>query len=394
MKPLVLVLLCIAVPAAADSDLVIVGPVATGKAQPGHVRRVKQALDQAKLAIAARAVDATCAGDETCLESVGVELGAKRLLAVTVAGDVKGGIGLGLALVDIAGKELVSHRDLVIAGRRLAADLNTAIKKFLDEAPTEHAKQLFQDGNQHYNLGEFASALELYKRAYRAKPLPAFQFNIAQCFRKLGKYEEAINLYQAYLTEVPDAQNKSVVESLIKESSDKLAAERDALAKQREEAAHLEELRIAAEKKQAEDARRAKEAEALAEMERHRRELARIEREREREKLYDRHPARKWTFVAAGVGVAALIAGGGFGLGARNAQSAFDDAGCGDPTRVLDASALAGCQAQRDRGKGDALYATGLLVGGGLLVATGVIVFAIDPGNIERPARVTVGFRW
>ena len=382
---LVTITLCIAAPAAADGELVIVGPVAIGNAQPAHVRHIKRALDTAKLAPSERVVSAECVADPACLHDVGIELGAKRLLAIATSGDTKGGVALSFQLVDITGKELVSHRDVAIADRRLTNDLGPALKKFLDAAPVEHAKALFAEGNQHYNLGEFAPALELYKRAYRAKPLAAFQFNIAQCYRKLGQHQEAINMYQAYLAEVPEAQNKPLVESLIKESQDKLAAEHEAAGKLAEEQAHLEEVRIAAEKKKIEDERKAKEAEALAEMERHRQQLAAIEREREREKLYDLHPARKWAYVAGGLGVASLVAGGAWGLSVRNAQSAFDDGGCGDPNRVLGASALALCQQERDRGKRDALYATVSLAGGAALAATAVALFAIDPGNIERP---------
>src|SRR5213075_837707 len=93
-----------------------------------------------------------------------------------------------------------------------------ALAKLVESVTVEKAKALFAEGNQHYNLGEFQQALEMYKLAYRVKPLPAFQFNIAQCHRKLGQHKDAIAMYQAYLVGVPDATNKDIVESLIAES--------------------------------------------------------------------------------------------------------------------------------------------------------------------------------
>jgi len=83
------------------------------------------------------------------------------------------------------------------------------VKKFVADARSDRAKAIFAEGNQHFNLGEFAPALEKYKTAYRIKPLAAFQFNIAQCHRKLGQYKEAIAMYQNYLTGVPTPRIRS-----------------------------------------------------------------------------------------------------------------------------------------------------------------------------------------
>src|SRR5437868_4927685 len=113
-RELITIALCIAAPAAADSDLVIVGPVAVEKAQATHVRHIKKALETAKLAPSAWAVSAECIADPACLHEVGIELGAKRLLALATAGDAKAGVALSFRLVDITGKELVAHRDVAI----------------------------------------------------------------------------------------------------------------------------------------------------------------------------------------------------------------------------------------------------------------------------------------
>ncbi|MDQ3296982.1 MAG: hypothetical protein M3619_10385, partial [Myxococcota bacterium] len=289
---------------------------------------------------------------------------------------------LTLVIVDVEAKELVAKRDVTIPDARVARQLGGELKKFLSEGPVERAKTLFDQGNQHYNLGEFAKALESYKRAYRVKALPAFLFNIAQCHRKLGHHGEAIQMYQSYLVGLPNADNKGLVESLITESQSRIAdGQRHERARQ---AAELE-----AGKQRAEHARKTKEAEARAEAERRKITQAKLDAERAREldRTYNQHPARKWTIVSGIIGVAAIGTGGYFGLRTRNLQSEFDNAGCGDPSINTDQATLATCDANRHEGQRNARLATVLLASGGALFAASVVVFIVDPGNVSRPPR-------
>jgi hypothetical protein len=131
--------------------------------------------------------------------------------------------------------------------------------------------------------------------------------------------------------------------------------------------------------------RKAKEAEALAAVERRKAEQLANERERAIEARYDRHPARRWTVVAGGVGVAALVTGAVFGVEARRAQQSFDSAGCGDRSHVLSAAAFASCQSDASRGDRDAVLANAFLIGGAAIVGIAAVTFMIDPGNVERP---------
>jgi len=57
---------------------------------------------------------------------------------------------------------------------------------------------------------------------------------------------------------------------------------------------------------------------------------------------------RKWALVIGGLGIGGLRAGGYFGYTARNAQTSFDNAGCGDPATLLDQTQLATCRQNRD----------------------------------------------
>jgi tetratricopeptide (TPR) repeat protein len=62
----------------------------------------------------------------------------------------------------------------------------------------------------------FPQALTLYKEAYKAKPLPAFLFNMGQCHRNMGQCDRALFFFKQYLVHKPDAPNKADVDKLIR----------------------------------------------------------------------------------------------------------------------------------------------------------------------------------
>ena len=62
-------------------------------------------------------------------------------------------------------------------------------------AKKEEARKLFEEGQLHYKLGRFDEALETYRKAYEVLPLPAFLFNIGQCYRQLKNHERSVFFY-------------------------------------------------------------------------------------------------------------------------------------------------------------------------------------------------------
>ena len=84
---------------------------------------------------------------------------------------------------------------------------------------------LFEQAETKFNLGRFEEALVDYQAAYDAEPLPAFLFNIGQCYRNLGNYERAQFYFRRYTTLDPHSPNRPAAERLITEM-EKLAAER------------------------------------------------------------------------------------------------------------------------------------------------------------------------
>jgi tetratricopeptide (TPR) repeat protein len=84
-----------------------------------------------------------------------------------------------------------------------------------EAARLREARQHYEQAVAHYNLDEFAPALAEFREAYRLKPDPSFLFNIAQCHRKLGDTDAALDFYRKYLRSLPDAPNRADVERMI-----------------------------------------------------------------------------------------------------------------------------------------------------------------------------------
>ena len=92
-----------------------------------------------------------------------------------------------------------------------------------DDPATRAARRHFERGEKLFALGKFDDALEEYQTAFDAKPLPGFLYNIGQCYRNLGDYDQAIFSFKKYLKLEPDAPNREAVERLIEELEEKKA---------------------------------------------------------------------------------------------------------------------------------------------------------------------------
>jgi tetratricopeptide (TPR) repeat protein len=105
------------------------------------------------------------------------------------------------------------------------------------DAALDEARALTGQATVEYNLGRFQQALELYTKAYERLSKPALLFNIGQCHRLLGHYEQALFFYHGYLREQPDAPNRSLAEQHIEESERALDAQRAAQQESQRQAA-------------------------------------------------------------------------------------------------------------------------------------------------------------
>jgi tetratricopeptide (TPR) repeat protein len=92
-----------------------------------------------------------------------------------------------------------------------------------DDPTTRTARRHFDKADKLFALGRFDEALESYEKAFDAKPIPDFLFNIGQCYRNLGDYESAIFSFRKFLTLDPETPRRAAVEQLIDELEAKKA---------------------------------------------------------------------------------------------------------------------------------------------------------------------------
>jgi len=92
-----------------------------------------------------------------------------------------------------------------------------------DDPATRAARRHFERGEKLFALGKFDEALEEYQSAFDAKPLPAFLYNIGQCYRNTGDLDQAIFSFKKYLKLDPEAENREAVEHLIDDLEDQKA---------------------------------------------------------------------------------------------------------------------------------------------------------------------------
>ena len=86
-----------------------------------------------------------------------------------------------------------------------------------EDGAMKRAQGHFRKGEKLFALGRFEDALGEYQQAFEEYPLPEFLFNIGQCHRNLGDYDQAIFSFRKYVRLKPDAENRDATEELIAE---------------------------------------------------------------------------------------------------------------------------------------------------------------------------------
>jgi hypothetical protein len=93
------------------------------------------------------------------------------------------------------------------------------------ETVSPEVQKLVHDMMVDYNTGDFDAALKKATEAYRLQPLPALLFNIGQFHKQLHHWERAAFFFHRYLVERPDAPNREEVERLIDDVAQKQGQE-------------------------------------------------------------------------------------------------------------------------------------------------------------------------
>ena len=75
----------------------------------------------------------------------------------------------------------------------------------------EAARRHFALGLTHYDAGEYQAALAEFDVVKRFRDSPALDYNIARCYDRLERYQEAVAAYERYVTQKPDASDAAEI---------------------------------------------------------------------------------------------------------------------------------------------------------------------------------------
>jgi tetratricopeptide (TPR) repeat protein len=108
----------------------------------------------------------------------------------------------------------------VIAVVCLAAAAHAGVQ---DDPDTDLAKRLFSEGSTLYAASDYEKALDRFQRAKVAKPLPAFDYNIALCNDRLGRWAEALAAYERFAATSSNAADVHAAQERIPVLKERLA---------------------------------------------------------------------------------------------------------------------------------------------------------------------------
>ncbi len=80
----------------------------------------------------------------------------------------------------------------------------------------EEARARFQAGNIAFEQGRYEAALNDFRQSYELSRRPALLFNIGAAAQNLNRDREALEAYEQYLRELPDAENRAAVEARVR----------------------------------------------------------------------------------------------------------------------------------------------------------------------------------
>lgn len=89
---------------------------------------------------------------------------------------------------------------------------------------TERARIHLKAAIAYYDEARYEDAAREMEAAYQLKPLPDLQYNLAQCYERLGRYSDAAAAYEKYLAANPAANDRALVQTRIRNLRDRAAA--------------------------------------------------------------------------------------------------------------------------------------------------------------------------
>lgn len=205
------------------------------------------------------------------------------------------------------------------------------------------AAELYKKSADAYLQGDFATAIKLLDEAYGLDPQPVLVYNQARAHEGLGHVDEAITLYEKYLSEEPTSPDRGAIEQRIA-----------TLKKQREDKQRLEREKADVE------AKRLEQEQQQRDLEKREQEIKATPEPRKRSVL---------PYVVAGVGAAGAVTGTVFGFLALDKESTGNSA-----TSLREATDA------QDSGQTLATVSNVSFIVGGVLLAGGIVWWIADGG--------------
>lgn len=85
-----------------------------------------------------------------------------------------------------------------------------------DASPDAQYKARIGAGRKAYSAGDYEGAIAEFKAAFDIKAATGALYNIAKCYEKMGRYEDAIDYFQQYMDLEPNASDRADIEESIK----------------------------------------------------------------------------------------------------------------------------------------------------------------------------------
>jgi tetratricopeptide (TPR) repeat protein len=230
-------------------------------------------------------------------------------------------------------------------------------------AAQTRADVLFEQGQTHYQAGEYQAAIPLFQEAYELVHDPVYLFNIAQSYRKVADCLNAFDYYNRYLAQDPTSKQRDKVTAWLRELQPCVEQRH----KEQQDARDAEQLRRDAERR-------------------------RIEAATPRFADVDRGgPYRIAGIATASVGLAGLAAGIVYSIRGANLHDELQTTcakGCNWNDPAIRAKDSAGSRAN--------VYAAVGWIGGGVAALGGVGLYLLGRNRFERvqvtPTGVAVSF--
>src|SRR3954466_5862034 len=89
---------------------------------------------------------------------------------------------------------------------------------------TDRARIHLKAAIAYYDEARYEDAAREMEAAYALKPLPDLQYNLAQCYERLGRYTDAASAYEVYLQSNPGAVDRKLVETRVANLRERAAA--------------------------------------------------------------------------------------------------------------------------------------------------------------------------